>query len=77
MIELAFERERLSLDQAVRNVMGWTAASLADVVATVTDTPAKFLGLAERPGDRVVLDEHGFVVRTVVAGQCLYSGSGR
>lgn len=64
----------LTLDAAVRNLVAWTGAAVADALATVTSTPAAVLGLADRgrlvPGARadvVVLDDHLRVRTTLVA----------
>ena len=38
----------LSLDQAVRNLVAFTGCAVPDAVATVTSTPARLLGLADR-----------------------------
>lgn len=66
----------LHLDQAVRNLVAWTGASVPDAVATVTSTPARILGLAGRgcvePGavaDLTVLDDRLDVAEVFVAGR--------
>jgi N-acetylglucosamine-6-phosphate deacetylase len=66
----------VTLDQALRNLVVWTGASLPDAVATVTSTPAGVLGLVDRgtiePGrraDLVVLDDALAVRATFVAGR--------
>jgi N-acetylglucosamine-6-phosphate deacetylase len=70
----------LSLDQAVHNLMAFTGASLAEVLPTVTSTPAKLLGLEGKgrlaPGcdaDLVLLSPDGQVHLTVVGGEVVYS----
>jgi N-acetylglucosamine-6-phosphate deacetylase len=69
----------LALDRAVRNLVAWTGAPLADAVAAVTTTPAAVLGVPDRGivapgavGDLVLLDPGGEVVATVVAGRVLH-----
>jgi N-acetylglucosamine-6-phosphate deacetylase len=66
----------LSLDRAVRNLIAFTGCSVADAVRTVTATPARLLGVAERGalrpdarGDVAVLDADLHVVATVVGGE--------
>jgi N-acetylglucosamine-6-phosphate deacetylase len=66
----------LSLDRAVRNLVAFTGCSVPDAVATVTATPARLLGLADRGrlergarADITVLDADLAVVATVVGGE--------
>ena len=66
----------LSLDEAVRNLVAFTGCTVAEAVATVTSTPARLLGLADRgrlaPGARAdvtVLDADLRVVATIVGGE--------
>ncbi len=66
----------LTLDQAIRNVVAWGAASLSDALRMASTTPADLLGRADlgriAPGcaaDMVVLDESLHVQRTLVGGQ--------
>jgi N-acetylglucosamine-6-phosphate deacetylase len=65
----------LRLDDAVRNLVAWTGASLPDAIATVTSTPARVLGIGDRgvlePGacaDVVVLDDRLEIAQVVVRG---------
>jgi N-acetylglucosamine-6-phosphate deacetylase len=70
----------LSLDQALRNLITFSGCSLAEALPTVTTTPAKLLGLADRRGqlapgfvaDLVLLSPELEVVMTVVQGQIAY-----
>lgn len=71
---------KLSLDNAVRNTMAFTGASLTEVLPAVTSTPARLLGLTDRghiaPGlcaDFTLVDEAGSVHWTIVGGQVAYS----
>jgi N-acetylglucosamine-6-phosphate deacetylase len=66
----------LSLDEAVRNLVAFTACAVPDAVATVTSTPAAVLGCTDRgrlaPGARAdvtVLDADLRVTETIVAGE--------
>jgi N-acetylglucosamine-6-phosphate deacetylase len=67
----------LSLDQAARNLMAFTGCSLAEAVTTMTETPARLLGLSGERGrvavdcaaDLVLLGADLRVVKTIVAGQ--------
>jgi N-acetylglucosamine-6-phosphate deacetylase len=66
----------LSLDRAVRNVVAFAGAPLAEAVRAVTSTPAAVLGLADRGvvapravGDLVLLSDAGEVVATVIGGR--------
>ncbi len=66
----------LPLDRAVRNLIEFTGCPLVDALATVTTTPADLLGLTDRGRIRVgaradltIVDHHGNLDRTVVAGQ--------
>jgi N-acetylglucosamine-6-phosphate deacetylase len=66
----------LELDRAVRNVMAYTGCSLADVLATVTSTPAAVLGLADRGriragarADLTIVDPGGNLQRTIIGGE--------
>lgn len=43
-----------------------------DVVAMASTTPLGVLGLAPEPGDQVLVDEHGHVVATAVAGKVVF-----
>jgi N-acetylglucosamine-6-phosphate deacetylase len=66
----------LSLERAVRNLVAFAGAPLAEAVRAVTSTPAAVLGLADRGvvapgavGDLVLLTEAGEVVATVIGGR--------
>jgi N-acetylglucosamine-6-phosphate deacetylase len=66
----------LALDQAVRNLIAFTGCSVPDAVGTVTATPARLLGLADRGrltpgarGDVAVLDGDLAVAATIVGGE--------
>ena len=66
----------LALDEAVRNLITFTGCSVPDAVGTVTATPARLLGLADRGrlapgarGDVTVLDGDLSVVATIVGGE--------
>jgi N-acetylglucosamine-6-phosphate deacetylase len=66
----------LRLDEAVRSLISFTGCTVPDALATVTATPARVLGLADRgrlePGARAdvtVLDDDLQVVETVVGGE--------
>jgi N-acetylglucosamine-6-phosphate deacetylase len=70
----------LTLDQAVRNIVEFTIASLPEAIQMVTLTPARSIGVADRKGslepgkdaDIVILDEDLDVVSTIVMGQVVY-----
>ncbi len=70
----------LPLDQAVRNLIGYTRCTLSDALATVTTTPARVLGLEHSRGqiapgytaDLVLLDHALNVLATVVRGNIVY-----
>lgn len=70
----------LALDAILRAFRAFTGASLANAVATVTATPARLLGLADRLGhlrpgalaDVVLMTPEGEIVETLVGGQVLY-----
>ena len=69
----------IGLDAAVRNLMAFTGCDLANAVATVTETPARCLGLVDRGrveagrrADLTVLDADDRVVMTFVAGHLAY-----
>jgi N-acetylglucosamine-6-phosphate deacetylase len=73
----------LTLDQALRNLMTFTGASLAEVLPVVTGTPARLLGLERKgritPGcdaDLMLLSPSGRVYLTVVGGKVVYSQLG-
>jgi len=69
----------LSLDRAVRNLMGFARVSLATAVSAVTASPAALLGLDDRGviapgavGDLALLDPAGEVVATVIGGRVAF-----
>ncbi|HZA76511.1 MAG TPA: N-acetylglucosamine-6-phosphate deacetylase [Acidimicrobiales bacterium] len=69
----------LSLDRAVRNLVGFAGVPLAAAVAAVTASPAALVGLEDRGviapgavGDLVLLDAGGEVVATVIGGRVAY-----
>ena len=70
----------LSLDAILRAFRAYTGASLPDIIATVTSTPARLLGLDDgrghiRPGapaDLVLMTATGEIVETYVDGELLY-----
>jgi len=70
----------LSLDASLRAFMAFTGAALADVLPTVTTTPARLLGLGEQLGrvapghvaDLVLLTPDLRVVETFVGGVPVY-----
>jgi N-acetylglucosamine-6-phosphate deacetylase len=67
----------LTLDRAVRNVMGFASLTLANAIRLVTLNPASLVGVSHAHGmlapgrvaDIVVLTPSGEVVATMVAGQ--------
>ncbi len=66
-------------DQAVRNLMAFTGASLPEAVVAAAVTPRRVLGLAVpdpttpgSPADFVLLDDDAQVVATVVAGEIVH-----
>jgi N-acetylglucosamine-6-phosphate deacetylase len=66
----------LSLDCAVRNLVAFTGCAVPDAITTVTATPARLLGLADRGrlergarADVTVLDGDLAVVATIVGGE--------
>lgn len=65
----------LTLDRALRNVMGFAGWDLQSALRLATSNPARVLGMADRgvlaPGGRadiIVLSQAGDVIKTVVAG---------
>jgi N-acetylglucosamine-6-phosphate deacetylase len=68
----------LTLDRAVRNVMGFAGWKLQQAVQLATLNPARLLGITGERGliapgriaDMVVLTPEGNVVQTIVAGHC-------
>jgi N-acetylglucosamine-6-phosphate deacetylase len=71
----------LPLDTAVRNLMTYTACTLAEALATVTITPARLLNLAHERGhiapgyiaDMLLLDQELQVVHTIANGDIVYT----
>lgn len=71
----------LSLDQALRNLIAYTGCRLEDALQTVTTTPARALGLAQRRGrlapgyvaDLVLLTPALQVRGVVVVGELVYA----
>jgi N-acetylglucosamine-6-phosphate deacetylase len=67
----------LTLDRAIRNVMGFASLTLANAIRLVTLNPARLVGVSHAHGtlapgrvaDVVVLTPSGEVVATMVAGQ--------
>ena len=73
----------LTLDQAVRNLVKWGAATVAEALQMASATPAAILGRSDigrlAPGcraDLVVLDRALEVVATWVGGQLAYARDG-
>ncbi len=69
----------LRMDQALRNVMGFTGASMGQVLPALGAVQAKLLGLTKngqiRPGfnaDITLVDQSGRLKMTVVGGEVLY-----
>ncbi len=70
----------LGLNQMAARLMQFTGCSLATAIHTVTENPARVLGLAEKKGavrtgydaDLVLLDEDLSVHTTLVAGKVVY-----
>ena len=66
-----------TLPQCMRNLMAWTNISLPEAVKTVTNNPAKSIGLEKKKGflnvdcdaDLVVLDKKGFVKNVYKLGK--------
>jgi N-acetylglucosamine-6-phosphate deacetylase len=71
----------LTLDQAVRNIVEFTVASLPEAIQMATLTPARSIGVADRKGslepgkdaDIVILDDDLDVLKTMVGGEVVYS----
>jgi len=70
----------ISLDSCVRNLVQWTAATLPEAVACVTEHPAKLLGIEASKGfltpgcdaDFVILDDYGNVTQTWKTGKLVF-----
>jgi N-acetylglucosamine-6-phosphate deacetylase len=70
----------LTMDQSLRNMIGWLQLKLEDVIPSVTSTPASLLGIPNKghlvPGadaDLVLLTDTGRVLKTWIGGQMVYS----
>jgi N-acetylglucosamine-6-phosphate deacetylase len=71
----------LSLDQALRNLIQFTGCTLTEALATITTTPATFLGVSGQRGrleighlaDVVLLTPDLEVEMTIAGGQISYS----
>ena len=73
----------LTMDAAVRNMMAFTACSLADALQMASANPARLLGLQRKgaiaPGcdaDLVILSPQNEVAQTFVGGELVYSRAG-
>lgn len=70
-----------TLPECMRNLMSWANISLAEAVRTVTNNPARSIGVQDRKGylnvgcdaDLVVLDENGFVQNVYKLGKSIKS----
>ncbi|CUM53410.1 uncharacterized protein AC631_00513 [Debaryomyces fabryi] len=70
-----------SLPQCMRNLRAWTNISLAEAIKTVTNNPAKSIGVQQKKGflnvgcdaDLVVLDKNGFVKNVYKLGKPIKS----
>jgi N-acetylglucosamine-6-phosphate deacetylase len=69
----------LSMDQAIRNVVEWTEANVAEACRMASEVPARMLGLASKgrlavgfDADLALLDEELRVLATFRDGQLLY-----
>lgn len=69
----------VTLDQAIRNVVRWSDATVADALRMATEVPARLLGLTDRgriaPGylaDLAVFDNDLNLARTVIGGKEQY-----
>lgn len=65
----------LTMDGAVRNLVGWSICDAGEAIRMATEVPARLLGLADRgslePGwraDLVLLDSMLHVTRTIIGG---------
>jgi N-acetylglucosamine-6-phosphate deacetylase len=74
----------MALDEALRSLIDITGCSLPEAITSVTETPARLLGLAGRIGrlapgaaaDLVLLDDQSAVVATFVGGRLVYQSPG-
>lgn len=69
----------VGLDQSVRNLIQYTDCGLSAALATVTEAPARCLGLADRGrievglrADLAAIDDEGQVVMTLVDGRIAF-----
>jgi N-acetylglucosamine-6-phosphate deacetylase len=69
----------LTMDEAVRNAVSFLGVSLAQAVRMASEVPAAALNLdgkgkvaAGCDADFVLLDAHGVVLETIVAGETIY-----
>ena len=69
----------LLMDAAVRNMVAWTGASVADAIRMATETPANILGRPDlgrlatgNPADLTLLTDDLEVTATLVGGQMVY-----
>jgi N-acetylglucosamine-6-phosphate deacetylase len=69
-----------TMDQAIRNLIAWNAATPAEALTMATSTPARILGRSDlgiiSPGalaDLVLLDRHFAVIATIVGGTPVFS----
>lgn len=74
----------LTLDQAVRNVVGWTGSGVAEACHMASEVPARLLGLPAKgrlaagfDADLVLLDDALRVAATFVEGRCVYGAAFR
>lgn len=72
----------LTLPEAVQNVMKFCNVPLADVLPSVTHTPARLLGLSKKGwlatgcnADLTLLNPQGEVTATIIGGRIVYSNS--
>ncbi|KAF2839540.1 carbohydrate esterase family 9 protein [Patellaria atrata CBS 101060] len=77
----------ISLSTGMRNLQAWTGCTLSQAVRTVTETPAKMMGIDAEDGGRgvllegrradfVVLRDDGTVLQTWIAGQMVWEAEG-
>ncbi len=69
----------VTLDQAVRNLIKWTACSVAEAVQTVTEIPANLLNLSQKgriaigcDADLVLLNHDLTINKTIIGGEITY-----
>ncbi|KAE9987961.1 hypothetical protein EG328_000905 [Venturia inaequalis] len=73
-----------TVDNAVKNLIKWSACNVAEAVRCVTENVADMMGVLDRGvlvegrrGDFVVLDDEGTVLETWVAGKQVWRCEGR